>query len=92
MQINGLSGMLTEYGEVVGKRRAALTKAISEVLARVADRSVFFAHRYLARVVGRVAALDEQIARIERRIGECKTDSSATTRRTLCRVASFRRV
>lgn len=40
MQINGLSGMLTEYGEVMGKRRAALTKAISEVLARVADRLV----------------------------------------------------
>jgi transposase len=38
MQINGLRGLLTEYGEVMGKGRAALDKAIPAVLARVSDR------------------------------------------------------
>ncbi|CAB3810168.1 hypothetical protein LMG28688_07166 [Paraburkholderia caffeinitolerans] len=35
MQINNLRGLLTEYGEVMGQSRAALDKAIPEVLGRV---------------------------------------------------------
>src|SRR3546814_10319235 len=38
MQTNGLRGLLTEYGEVMGKSRAALDRAMPEVLARLADR------------------------------------------------------
>ena len=38
MQINSLRGLLTEYGEVMGKNRSALDKAIPAVLARVAER------------------------------------------------------
>lgn len=38
MQTNALRGLLTEYGEVMGKGRTALDKAIPEVLARVAER------------------------------------------------------
>ena len=38
MQINGLRGLLTEYGEVMGKGRAALDKAIPQVLGPVAER------------------------------------------------------
>jgi transposase len=38
MQINSLRGLLTEYGEVMSKSRAALDKAIPGVLARVAER------------------------------------------------------
>ncbi len=38
MQINSLRGLLTEYGEVMGKGRSALDKAIPAVLARVSDR------------------------------------------------------
>ena len=37
-QINCLRGLLTEYGEVMGKSRAALDKAIPGVLERLADR------------------------------------------------------
>lgn len=37
MQINSLHGLLTEYGEVMGKGRAALDKAMPIVLARIAD-------------------------------------------------------
>lgn len=35
MQINSLRGLLTEYGEVMGKSRAALDKAMPDVLGRV---------------------------------------------------------
>ncbi len=37
-QMNGLRGLLTEYGEVISKSRAALDKAIPAVLARLAER------------------------------------------------------
>jgi hypothetical protein len=32
MQINSVRGLLTEYGEVMGKGRAALDKAVPDVL------------------------------------------------------------
>ena len=38
MQINGLRGLLTEYGEVMSKSRAKLDKEIPEVLERIAER------------------------------------------------------
>ena len=77
MQINGLRGMLTEYGEVMGKGRAAITKAIPEVLARVADRLPAVLIDTLREQWNRVAELDEQIARIERRMREWKKDDGA---------------
>jgi transposase len=39
MQTNGLRGLLTEYGEVMGKGRAALDKAIPGVLVSTALRN-----------------------------------------------------
>ncbi|MGF6654099.1 transposase [Paraburkholderia youngii] len=79
MQINGLRGLLTEYGEVMGKGRAAITKAIPEVLARVADRLPAVLIDTLREQWNRVAELDEQIARIERRMREWKKDDRAVT-------------
>ena len=38
MQINSIRGLLTEYGEVMGKGRSALDKAIAGVLERLAER------------------------------------------------------
>jgi transposase len=38
MQMNNLRGLLTEYGEVMGKGRATLNKTIPNVLAKLADR------------------------------------------------------
>jgi len=38
MQTISLRGLLTEYGEVMGKSRAALNKAIPGVLERLANR------------------------------------------------------
>lgn len=39
LQTNVLHGLLTEYGEVMGKGRTALDKAMPEVLGRVAEAS-----------------------------------------------------
>jgi transposase len=38
MQINGLRGLLAEYGEVTGKGRASLDKALPEILGRLSER------------------------------------------------------
>jgi len=38
LQINSLRGLLTEYGEVMGRGRAALDKVIPAVLAKISDR------------------------------------------------------
>jgi transposase len=77
MQINGLRGLLTEYGEVMGKGRAALTKAIPDVLARVAERLPAVLIDTLREQWNRVVELDEQITRIERRMREWKKDDPA---------------
>ncbi len=77
MQINGLRGILTEYGEVMGKGRSAITKAIPEVLARVGDRLPAVLIDTLREQWNRIAALDEQIACIERRMREWKKDDRA---------------
>jgi transposase len=77
MQINGLRGLLTEYGEVMGNGRAAITKAIPDVLARVAERLPAVLVDTLREQWNRVAELDEQIARIERRMREWKKDDRA---------------
>jgi len=68
MQSNGLRGLLTEYGEVMGRSRAALDKAIPDVLARLSDRLPAMLIESLREQYGRLAQLDEQIAQIERRL------------------------
>ncbi|QYY34212.1 IS110 family transposase (plasmid) [Cupriavidus pinatubonensis] len=68
MQINALRGLLTEYGEVMGKGRTALDKTIPEVLARVAERLPAALIDTLREQWNGLARLDEQIADIERRM------------------------
>jgi transposase len=70
MQINGLRGLLTEYGEVMGKSRVALDKAMPEVLGRVADRLPAVLIDTLREQWNGLTKLDEQIAGIERRMRE----------------------
>lgn len=65
MQINGL---LTEYGEVMGKGRAALDKAIPSVLERLVDRLPSILIDTLREQWNGLAELDKQIAGIERRL------------------------
>ncbi|CAB3775292.1 IS110 family transposase IS884 [Paraburkholderia humisilvae] len=68
MQINSLRGLLTEYGEVMGRGRAALDKAIPSVLARVSDRLPAVLVDTLREQWNGLRKLDEQIAVIERRL------------------------
>ncbi|MFM0147734.1 IS110 family RNA-guided transposase [Paraburkholderia sp. RL18-085-BIA-A] len=77
MQINELRGLLTEYGEVMGKGRAALDEAIPDVLARVAERLPAVVIDTLREQWNGLTKLDEQVAQIERRIRACKKDDKA---------------
>jgi transposase len=77
MQINGLRGLLTEYGEVMSKGRAALDKEIPEVLGRVADRLPAVLIDTLREQWNGLAKLDEQVAEIERRMREWKKEDKA---------------
>ncbi|MDR7010093.1 IS110 family RNA-guided transposase (plasmid) [Paraburkholderia strydomiana] len=70
MQINSLRGLLTEYGEVMGKGRAALDKAIPDVLARVSERLPVALIDTLREQWNGLTKLDDQIAGIERRMRE----------------------
>ncbi len=74
MQINALRGLLTEYGEVMGKGRAALDRAMPDVLARVADRLPAALIDTLREQWNGLTGLDGQIATIERRMREWKKE------------------
>ena len=68
MQVNCLRGLLTEYGEVMGRSRAALDKAIAGVLERLADRLPVILINTLREQWQRLDGLDKEIAEIERRL------------------------
>ncbi|RKF29924.1 IS110 family transposase [Paraburkholderia fungorum] len=70
MQINGLRGLLTEYGEVMAVGRAALNRAMDGVLARLSERLPAMLVDTLREQWQRLNVLDEQIAQIERRLSE----------------------
>lgn len=80
MQINSLRGLLAEYGEVMGKGRAALDKAVPAVLARVSDRLPAVLVETLREQWNGLAKLDEQIAVIERRLHRWMLQDKASSR------------
>jgi transposase len=67
-QINGLRGLLTEYGEVMPQGKAGLKKGIAEALQRLADRLPAMVIETLREQWARIGTLDEQIVEIERRL------------------------
>ncbi|MEX3671635.1 IS110 family transposase [Paraburkholderia phenoliruptrix] len=77
MQINGLRGSLTEYGEVMSKSRAKLDQEIPEVLGRVAERLPAVVIDTLREQWNGLVKLDEQVAQIERRMREWKKGDKA---------------
>ncbi len=77
MQVNNLRGLLAEYGEVMGTGRAALDKAMPDVLARVAERLPAVLIDTLREQWNGLKQLDEQIAKIERRMREWKKEDHA---------------
>jgi transposase len=68
MQSNGLRGLLTEYGEVMAVGRAALNRAMTEVLSRLSDRLPAVLIDTLREQWEMLGKLDAQIAEIERRL------------------------
>lgn len=77
MQINGLRGLLTEYGEVMSKGRAKLDTEIPAALGRIAERLPAALIDTLREQWNGLAKLDEQIAEIERRMREWKKEDKA---------------
>ena len=77
MQINGLRGLLTEYGEVMSRGRAALDKEIPAALGRIVERLPAALVDTLREQWNGLARLDEQIAEIERRMREWKKEDQA---------------
>ena len=67
-QINGLRGLLTEYGEVMPKGRAGISRAIAAALEGVAERLPAMIVETLREQWTRVVQLDREIGEIERRI------------------------
>ncbi len=67
-QINGLRGLLAEYGEVMPQGRAGITKGIAAALAQLVDRLPAVLLDTLREQWTRVGQLDEQVAEIERRL------------------------
>ena len=68
-QINGLRGLLAEYGEVMPKGRAGMRRGVAEALARVSERLPAIVVDTLREQWARVARLDEEIGEIGRRLG-----------------------
>lgn len=77
MQMNGLRGLLTEYGEVIAVGRAAVDRAIAGVLVRLAERLPAALIDTLREQWDMLAKLDEQIAQIERRLLAWKKQDKA---------------
>jgi transposase len=77
MQSNALRGLLTEYGEVMGKGRAKLDKEIPAALERIAERLPAVLIDTLRDQWNGLAKLDGQIAEIERRMLEWKKEDRA---------------
>ena len=72
MQMNGLRGLLTEYGEVMAKSRAALDKAMPDVLERLENRLPAMLIESLRQQWQNLDQIDQQINEIERRLKEWK--------------------
>ena len=79
-QINGLRGLLSEYGEVMPQGRAGLTRGIGPVLERLAERLPTMVVETLREQWERVAQLDREIGEIERRIKLWHRSSAACRR------------
>lgn len=79
-QINGLRGLLTEYGEVMPQGRAGIRRDIPAALGRVAERLPAVVVDTLREQYARVGQLDEQVQEIERRLRQWHNQDDASRR------------
>lgn len=79
-QINGLRGLLTEYGEVMPQGKAGVRKGIADALARLAERLPALVIDTLREQWVRIEKLDGEIATIEQRIKRWLREDDACKR------------
>ena len=79
-QINGLRDLLAEYGEVLPQRRAGMRYGIAQALDRVSERLPAMVVDTLREQWARVAQLDEEVGRIERRLELWHPENAASHR------------
>lgn len=72
MQTNGLRGLVAEYGEVMAQSRAALDKALPEILERLTGRLPVMLIDSLRQQWQNLSQIDRQINDIEQRLKEWK--------------------
>ena len=79
-QINGLRGLLTEYGEIMPRGRAGMRRDTAAALERVSERLPAMVIETLREQWGRVAQLDDEVDTIERRIAVWHRQNVASRR------------
>jgi transposase len=79
-RINGLRGLLTEYGEVMPQGRAGIKRDLPGALGRLSDRLPAIVIDTLREQNARLGELDEQIGVIERRLRQWQREDAATQR------------
>lgn len=79
-QINGLRGLLTEYGEVMPRGKVGIKKDIAEALQRLSDRLPSMVIDTLREQWERISTLDKQVTDIERRLALWLKQDTASTR------------
>ena len=79
-QINGLRGLLAEYGEVMPKGRAGIVRGIAAALERVSERLPAMVVETLREQWARVIRLDEEIGEMERRLALWHRNNAASRR------------
>ena len=79
-QINGLRGLLTEYGEVMPRGKAGVKTGIAAALQRLADRLPAIVIDTLREQWERIGQLDVQIGEIERRLKAWHKEDTACRR------------
>lgn len=79
-QINALRGLLTEYGEVMPRGRAALRTGVVAAFAHIAERLPKVLVDTLREQLARIGHLDDEIAEIERRLTDWFKEDEACRR------------
>ena len=79
-QINGLRGLLAEYGQVMPQGRAGIVRGIAAALERVSERLPAMVVDTLREQWARVIRLDEEIGEMERRLALWHKNNAASRR------------
>jgi transposase len=79
-QVNGLRGLLTEYGEVMRQGRAGVIRQLPGALQRLSQRLPALLIDTLREQFARIQKLEEQILQIEQRLRQWHREDSASKR------------